>query len=149
MKSLSPRAQRVFEKLTVGLTETNQERTVGDGEPFMSVYVAWLFPMPKGAVYSITHYGERNGDLCCDPNITFFRDNRTGKVYPLTFQQANPRIHHEAVSADGFTLHMVNSNRQADITKFADTWMANIAEQQDLDTIQQAEPAKGDRRCQH
>lgn len=37
-------------------------------------------------VYSVAHYGEQNGDLMRDPDVTMGVDRETGTVEPLTYQ---------------------------------------------------------------
>ena len=39
-----------------------------------------------GQVYSVTHYGELNGDLMRDPDLTLSVNHASGTVDPLTFQ---------------------------------------------------------------
>lgn len=37
-------------------------------------------------VYSVAHYGEQNGDLMRDPDVTMGVDREAGTVEPLTYQ---------------------------------------------------------------
>lgn len=44
------------------------------------------YTVHDGQVYSVTHYGELNGDLMRDPDVTFSVNRKAGTVDPLTFQ---------------------------------------------------------------
>lgn len=37
-------------------------------------------------MYSVAHYGEQNGDLMRDPDVTMGVDREAGTVEPLTYQ---------------------------------------------------------------
>lgn len=39
-----------------------------------------------GTVYAVTHYGEQNGDLMRDPDMTLSVNRKAGTVDPLSFQ---------------------------------------------------------------
>lgn len=39
-----------------------------------------------GTVYAVTHYGEQNGDLMRDPDLTISVNRKAGTVDPLSFQ---------------------------------------------------------------
>ena len=80
-----------------------------------------------GLIVSVAHYFEQEGDLCCDPDMTFLMADDF--VFPLTFQQAIPPVYHEAVRMGNGEV-LMNAQLQEQITEFADQWMANIDEQQ-------------------
>ena len=66
----------------------NLEYTDADGNP----------------VYSMTHYGELNGDAMADPDMTFAVDFKNGTVIPRTFQNdymGGPFVSHSFYSKDG------------------------------------------------
>jgi hypothetical protein len=84
-----------------------------------------------GLVFSVAHYREQNGDLCCDPDVTILRGS-DGEWYPLTFEQAGIAYRPTAeVGAEGIV--RVNSREQADLVQFVNLWMTNIQAQQRLE----------------
>lgn len=129
MRHLSKAARKTFERLTDGLAEPGDHRKIDNTNgAFMAVCVDVIDRTPLGPVVSVAHYFEQNGDLCCDPDMTFLV--APAGVFPLTFQQAIPPVYTQAavIEADGRIKRAVRSQR--DITSFANVWMNNIQQQQ-------------------
>lgn len=129
MRHLSKAASKTFEQLTDGLAEPGDARKIDNtGGAFMPVSVSVIERTPLGLVVSVTHYYQLNGDLCCDPDMTFLV--APAGVFPLTFQQAIPPVFTQAatIEADGKVRCATHSQR--DITIFANSWLRNIQQQQ-------------------
>lgn len=132
MKSLSKTSDRIFRRIVEGLDDEGRSRSrrIGEkGRAFMPLSVERLHETGIGVVYSLAHYFEQNGDLCCDPDMTFLV-NDLG-VFPLSFQQAMPPIYQEAVVWDdgGHEITGIRRRMQADLARFANQWMRNIKSQ--------------------
>ena len=80
-------------------------------------------------VYSITHYGEMNGDLMRDPDMTVAVDSQAGTVEPLTWQNDYMGRYSEVYtsSADGRELYRPRLRTELD--RFLWQWLKNIGEQ--------------------
>ncbi len=129
MRHLSKAARKTFERLTDGLTEPGDHRKVDNsGGVFMPVSVDVIDRTPLGPVVSIAHYFEQNGDLCCDPDMTFLV--APAGVFPLTFQQAIPPVFTQAATIDADGKVRCATYSQRNITTFANTWLRNIQQQQ-------------------
>ena len=130
MKSLNPKAQAIFDKLIDGLKNPGDSRKIDNSNgAFMAVHVECIDRRLGQPVFSIAHYHEQNGDLCCDPDMTFWL--KDGHAYPLTFEQAGV-IYQVAARVEGESWHL-NAKLQAEITEFCNsTWFPNLREQQDL-----------------
>ena len=95
----------------------------------MPLSVEKLSTYDIGTVYSLCHYFEQNGDLCQDPEMLFLL-HKSGRVYPMMFQQAIPPAYEESIFFDdGWKL---NKRLQAEHTRFANLWLKNIKEQQNI-----------------
>ena len=82
-----------------------------------------------GNVISIAHYGEQNGDLMADPEMTFIIQS---DYYPISFRNDYLAISQEVFRfKDGKPTH-IKPELQSDLTTFANTWMRNIQDQQEI-----------------
>ncbi len=126
LRKLNKQAEKTF-RLLLNDMKLHQSRIVDNSETFMKVHVEVINKHHKSYVVSITHYFTQEGDLCCDPDMTFLV-NETG-VYPLTFQQAIPPVYQEAarITEDGVKY---SARLQRELTSFANQWMRNIQQQQ-------------------
>ena len=137
MKPLNKSATRTFRAIIERLNGSDA-CTIDNGGSYMALHVDRLQTVEAGTIYSLAHYFKQNGDMCCDPDMTFLVSN-TGAaagrpeldgVYPLTFQQAIPPVYQDAVEWDGPKIQGVRLKMQADHTRFANTWLRNIRQQQ-------------------
>lgn len=132
MKKLTQKAAQVFLKLIENLNEPGDSKKIDNSNgAFMAVHVEMLRKIeePFGYVYSVAHYYESNGDLVCDPDMTFLFLS-AGTIIPLTFEQGGMMYQEAATLEDGKLL--VKESQQKDITNFANHWLSNIKEQQGL-----------------
>ena len=135
MKHLNKRATRVMRVLTRQLTQLGQSQVI-DNAPgaFMAVHVERVAAKEPGPIFSVTHYYEQNGDLMRDPDMEFIR-GRDGEYYPVSFwQDAAPTVRHEAVEWAGDRIREYRRRMQAALAAFANQWLANIEQQQGVDT---------------
>ena len=143
MKSLNKQATKIFTQIITGLTSIGDNAKIGkDESAFMAVCVDLLdvpavldWPPQSSAVIALAHYYKQYGDMCCDPDMTFLSYQPTDRgpleVFPMTFQQALPPRFDVGIEISGRKI-LLRRNVQADITRFANFWMSNIAQQQDL-----------------
>ena len=97
LRKLNKQAEAIFRRLTEGMNRMGEHRVIDNTEgTFMPVHVEVIRMQGESLVISVAHYFKQNGDLCCDPDMTFLV-NETG-IYPLTFeQQGGFPIYQEAV----------------------------------------------------
>lgn len=76
------------------------------------------------AVYSIGHYGEQNGDLMADPEMTF--GLKEYRFYPLSFRNDYVGVVQEVLGKE------LNLPLQRRLAGFADLWFSNIIKQQGI-----------------
>ncbi len=135
MKQLNKQATKVFSRLLTGLSNVGDHAKI-DTSSFMAVCVDVIGrPVGQSRIIAVSHYFKQNGDMCADPDMTFLVGQPSEAapiaVYPLTFEQALPPVYQVAARFEGGSL-IHKPALQADITRFANSWMSNIAQQQDL-----------------
>lgn len=132
MKALSGKAREVMDLLTRGL-EVGGHRVIDNAQSaYMAVHVEKLYLTEEGALYSVAHYYKQNGDLMRDPDMEFMKIG--DDYYPVYFRQdGGIACEQEAVvyGPDG-KIERHDPKVQADLAIFANQWMKNIKEQQNL-----------------
>jgi len=76
-------------------------------------------------LYSLTHYGELNGDAMADPDMTISVDFERGAVIPRTFQNDYMGVYQEVFTEDG----RYRPRLLADLDSFLAVWLKNLAAQ--------------------
>ena len=150
MKHVSQTARRVVDRLVAGMDNPGDATTFDahnytekwDGG-IMAVHVENIGNIPStgnGNLYSVTHYYKQNGDMMRDPEMIFWGGQTMNQkcemvdtYYPIYFRQDGgiPIEEESAVFTDG-KLSGYRPAMQADHAKFANQWMKNVKEQQNL-----------------
>ena len=130
MKTLNAKAKAVFGKLVEGLDGDNPYRKIDNADGvFMPVHVDFLYESEHGKVYAIAHNYTQAGDVMADPDMEFLANERG--VFPLTYQQDGLGVFQVGLAIQEGKL-LIAPKLQADLAVFANTWMANIKDQQEL-----------------
>ena len=99
---------------------------------FMPLSVEFLYNVGKYSVYSFSHYYIQNGDMCPDPDMTFFVETKEPKkIIPATYQDSYTYREICEISSLG-ELKVNGLMKLADLCSFSKLWMKNIFYQQDL-----------------
>lgn len=126
MKPLNQKTQKIFDGI---ISDVETHKTIDNcNSTFMPLHVEKLSTYDIGTMYSFCHYFKQNGDLCQDPEMLFLKTK--GSVFPCMFQQAIPPIYQESIFYDNGW--KVRNKMQKDHTSFANQWLVNIKEQQNL-----------------
>lgn len=131
MKCLNTKAKLVAQKLYEAMYNEPHMKQEGyakiDTTSSMPVSVELVGEIPGyGNVISIAHYGE----LMADPEMTFVIIQ--GDYYPISFRNDYLAINQEVFRfKDGKPNH-IKPELQSDLTTFANTWMKNIQNQQEI-----------------
>lgn len=131
MKPLNKRSQAIFTRIIDGMDKVGDHKKLDAGHGFMPLCVEVVGDGPaKGSlILSLAHYFTQNGDLMSDPQMEFLV-TADGTCFPLVFEQSG-FIYQDAVRFEDGKI-LVAKKLQADIASFANDWMVNIKEQQDL-----------------
>lgn len=128
MKKVSDAARKVLDILTNGLDSENTHRKIANSTSFMPVSVNFLGDTEMGPIFSVTHYGEQNGDLMADPDMTFLKGS-DGNYYPGSFQNDYAGVYQECLWIDGKDAKFAPV-LQGMLASFTNQWMKNIRMQQ-------------------
>ncbi len=131
MYTLDKAAAAVMDTLTAGLAQPGDEGSSRKIENSGGTYMAVCVERIGQRVYSVAHYYVSNGDMVCDPDMTFLHAE-TGNWCPLTFEQGGV-CYRVAVELD--SNEKPAKWREQELrgqVEFANQWMRNIKEQQGL-----------------
>ncbi|MFA6102827.1 MAG: hypothetical protein WC721_11615 [Victivallaceae bacterium] len=139
MKSLNTKATLIIQKLYEAMSDPKYRQNedgnyakIHNNPNLMAVVVEKVGNLAGyGEIISIAHYGEQNGDLMADPEMTFTIVG--GEYYPVSFRNDYVGIYQEVFNfnEDGEP-EAINTKLQSDLIAFANTWMKSIQEQQKL-----------------
>lgn len=90
------------------------------GEGFMPLVVEDL-----GGIVSVTHYAKQNGDLLCDPEMTFSLDRENQTLEALTFENQFLSIYQKVYPEPGKVIPAL----KRELNSFAVQWLKNIRKQ--------------------
>ena len=136
MKSLNTKATQIIQKLYEAMSNPKYKQDedcdygkIANNPAFMPVVVEKVGSLAGyGEIISIAHYGEQNGDLMADPEMTFTIVD--GKYYPISFKNDYVGLYQEVFSynEDGVP-EAIDNKLQFNLADFANEWMKNIQEQ--------------------
>ena len=130
MQAISKDSKEVMAKV-VGMLVEGYLKLDNAAGAFMLLVVEKIMDQPGfEAVYSLAHYGELNGDLMADPEMTFGLLDR--EFYPLSFRNDYLGFYQEVMSHRDGQEPLCNEKLQRELAEFAALWLRNIKEQQEL-----------------
>ena len=110
----------------VRLGDDRHRRFESDG--YMPLVLEKLYIDGGATVYSLTHYGEQNGDMMADPDMELKVDFDAGTVEPLTYQNDYMGVFQQVyINRDGQRLY--NPRLRTDLDDFLWRWLRNIEAQ--------------------
>jgi len=98
----------------------------------MPVSIERIFENERYKQISLAHYYELNGDLMTDPEMIFTQIKSCRIFIPSYFKQDNLGIEQESIVMENGEIKGYKAKMQADQTLFANMWLRNIKEQQNL-----------------
>ena len=129
-KALTKTSKKIFNKIIERLNGSDSCRIGEPNRAFMQLSVEKLYTHNAGTEYSFCHYFKQNGDMCQDPEMVFLL-HKSGRVYPIMFQQAIPPVYQQSMyMKDGEW--KLNPRTQREHAKFANMWFKNRKEQQNI-----------------
>lgn len=135
MAKLNEKAANIFFNLIHGLLEPGAHKVI-DKHNYLPERNGGIMSVDVECIgiarYSIAHYYEQNGDLMSDPEMTFWV--RDGYVYPASFVQHGffQRFETSIRFDEEDMPNGIRASLQRKHANFADFWMKNIADQQEL-----------------
>lgn len=134
MKPINKTAAIIFDHLVSLLNGENHIKIDNSNGIFMPLSFEFLHDtdlMGQDAkIFAMAHYYEMNGDLIADPDMTFIQLIKSPEiVYPASI--TTQFGHRQSVWKEGKEWK-INRREQADQTSFANQWLLNIRDQQEL-----------------
>jgi len=131
MKQLNIESTKILNKM-VGMLEEGCVKIDNTDGVFMSVSVEVIFEDDKYKVISLAHYFLQNGDLMADPEMCFLFSKTHGVYFPIYYKQDTMGVEEESVEIRDGEILGVNILMQKEHTRFANMWLKNIKNQQNL-----------------
>jgi hypothetical protein len=131
MKALNKQSTQTMNKM-VSMLEEGYIKIDNTGGSFMPVSVEQIFENEKYRIFSVAHYYEQNGDLMADPEMCFINLKAVGSFLPSYFKQDNIGMEQESIIIEDDVIKGYRAKMQADHTSFANMWLRNIKNQQNL-----------------
>jgi hypothetical protein len=131
MKALNVKATSTMDKMVSMLVE-GYIKIDNTGGSFMPVSVEQIFENEKFKIFSVAHYYEQNGDLMSDPEMCFIHIKAVGSYLPSYFKQDNIGVEQESIIMENGEIKGYSPKMQADHVAFANMWLRNIKNQQNL-----------------
>ncbi|MBF0543058.1 MAG: hypothetical protein HQM08_01430 [Candidatus Riflebacteria bacterium] len=130
MKSLNKSATKTFQALVNQMV--NDYAKISRSSSYMPVIIEKISENAMGKLISLSHYGVQNGDLMADPEVVMILA-LDGFVYPTSIRQDYLGTFQDAVkyNEEG-KIESYQPRLQADIASFANLWLRNIKNQQNL-----------------
>ncbi len=134
--AISPSVTKIFRKIIQDINKDNPTKLLDKHSYWpecnggiMAVHVEMIRSIKGFPAYSIAHYYKQNGDMMADPEMTFV--DVLGLFFPTSFTQHNLGLYQESLiwTGEGWRL---TPSMQKDHASFANQWLQNIKEQQDL-----------------
>ena len=117
---------RMLKPFLDGLAGRTHRRYESGG--YMPLVVEALYDDGDCKVYSLTHYGEQNGDAMRDPDMELRVNHTAGTVEPLTFRNDYMGLFQEVYITRGGKL-LYSKRLRADLDEFLWQWLKNIQDQ--------------------
>ena len=131
MKALNAKATATMNKM-VSMMEDGYIKIDNSNGSFMPVCVEQIFEIETYRIFSVAHYYEQNGDLLADPEMCFINIKEVGSYLPSYFKQDNIGMEQESIIIENDVIKGYRAKMQADHTSFANMWLRNIKNQQNL-----------------
>ncbi len=98
----------------------------------MPVFISLTYEDDRSKIFTVGHYYSEEGDIIAEPEMQFLFDEGTQSFYPIYYRQDSLEIENYSVRIDDGLILGVNKSMQAEHTEFANSWLTNIKQQQNL-----------------
>ena len=131
MKALSIEATIVLNQMT-GMMEDSYVKIDNSDGNFMPVYVALYRKSLGNRIIRVGHFTRIDGDIIADPEMRFLYDETEDIYYTFYYRQDCLGVEQESVKIVRSEITRVNRLLQESHTNFANQWIRNIKNQQNL-----------------
>lgn len=116
--------------LIQGMGEDDNHRRY-ESAGFMPLVIEYLYTADRhgNPIFSISHYGEQNGDMMADPDMELAIDFTAGTVEPLTFRNDYMGMYQEVYKRNAAGQLVYSPRLRSSLDDFLRQWLGNIKEQ--------------------
>ncbi|MBS9767819.1 MAG: hypothetical protein KGV44_09820 [Flavobacteriaceae bacterium] len=135
MKTLNKTATKIFLQLVEKAKANNDYIKIDNTKGvFMPLSVEKIDEIDDYECFSLAHYGQQNGDLMADPEMCFLlAQNETDSiVIPYSFRNDYMGVDRMDILIENNKLKGIRHKAVADNVTFANMWLNNIKNQQNL-----------------
>lgn len=117
----------------VGLLVDGYVKIDNSNGSFMPIVAEEIYSSSKFKIYSIAHYYNEGGDLLTDPEMCFIYFIDQNAYLACYFKQDGVlAIEQESILVENGEITGIRTKLQAEHTEFANMWLRNIKNQQNL-----------------
>ena len=131
MKLLNKKSAETL-KTMVSMMKDGYVKIDNTNGSFMPVSVEQIFENEKFKQISIAHYYEQNGDLMADPEMIFIYSKGLDVFFASYFKQDNIGMEEDSIIMRNGEITGYRAKMQVDHAIFANIWLKNIKQQQNL-----------------
>jgi len=99
---------------------------------YKPVFISLNYEDSNSKIFVVGHYYSEEGEIMADPEMHFLYDVRFGSIFPIYYRQDGLDVEQSSVIIDDGLILNVNKDLQVDHTDFANQWLLNIKNQQNL-----------------
>ena len=131
MKTLSVEATNILNKM-VWMMEDFCVRIDNSEGDYLPVYVALFNKSFGNRIIRVGHYTSIDGDIIADPEMRFIYNEIEDIYYPSYYRQDCLEVEQESLKIVRGEITTINRLQQESHTNFANMWLKNIKNQQNL-----------------
>lgn len=136
MKTLNKTATKIFLALVemAKKSENNHIKIDNTEGTFMPLSIEKIGEIEGYECFSMAHYGEQMGDLMADPEMCFLlaQNKNESIVIPYSFRNDYMGVDRMDILIENNTIKGIRKKAIADNVAFANMWIKNIKNQQNI-----------------
>lgn len=136
MKTLNKTATKIFLALVemAKKSENNHIKIDNTEGTFMPLSIEKIGEIEGYECFSMAHYGEQMGDLMADPEMCFLlaQNKNDSIIIPYSFRNDYMGVDRMDILIENNTIKGIRKKAIADNVAFANMWLKNIKNQQNL-----------------
>ncbi len=131
MKQLSKESTNILTQMIGQMKGWCIKMDNSDGT-YLPVFISLNYEDSDSKIFVVGHYYSEEGEIMAEPEMHFLYDERAGSFFPIYYRQDSLDVEQNSIIiVDGLILK-VNMALQVDHTDFANLWLLNIKNQQNL-----------------
>lgn len=131
MKQLDTESTNTF-NLIIGMLNGWCIKIDNSEGSYPPVFISLKYEDSDSRIFVVGHYFSEEGEIKAEPEMHFLYDVRVGSIFPIYYRQDSLDVEQTSVIVEDGLILKVNKALQVDHTDFANHWLLNIKNQQNL-----------------